>query len=179
MTQVANTYAQALYALAKDEHLDAQILQEMDVLNQAFEREPEFLRLLSAPNLPKEERCEILDNSFRDTVHIYVLNFLKILTEKGYMRQFSDCCKAYRRQYNADNGILTVYAVTAAALTADQSARLTEKLAKQTGKTVELVNRIDPSVLGGVRLDYEGKRVDGTVQNRLDAIGNLLKNTVL
>ena len=179
MTQAANTYAQALYSLAKDEDLAKQILQELDVLKQAFDREPEFIRLLSAANLPKAERCTVLDESFRGKVHIYVLNFLKILTEKGYIRQFSDCCKAYRREYNADNGIITVQAVTAAALTEDQKARLTEKLQKQTGKTVELVNRIDPSVLGGVRLDYDGKRVDGTVKNRLDTIGNMLKNTVL
>ena len=179
MTQIANTYAQALYALAKDEGLDAQILKELDVLQQAFAQEPEFLRLLSAPNLPKAERCGILDESFRGSVHIYVLNFLKILTEKGYMRQFADCCKAYRQQYNLENGILTVQAVTAVALTGEQSARLTEKLSKQTGKTVELINRVDPTVLGGVRLDYDGKRVDGTVKNRLDAIGNMLKNTVL
>lgn len=179
MTQAANTYAQALYDLAKDEGFAQQILKELDVLKQAFDREPEFIRLLSAPNLPKAERCGILDESFRGSVHIYVLNFLKILTEKGYIRQFSDCCKAYRQHYNADNGILTVQAVTAVALTEEQSARLTEKLTKQTGKTVELVNRIDPSILGGVRLDYDGKRVDGTVKNRLDTIGNLLKNTVL
>ncbi len=179
MTQTANTYAQALYALAKDENLSKQILDELDVLKQAFDREPEFVRLLSAANLPKAERCAILDESFRGKVHIYVLNFMKILTEKGYIRQFSDCCKAYRQQYNTDNGILTVQAVTAVALTEEQSARLTEKLAKQTGKTVELVNRVDPEVMGGVRLDYDGKRVDGTVKNRLDAIGNMLKNTVL
>lgn len=179
MTQAASYYAQALYALAKDEGLDGQILGELDVLKQVFDREPEFVRLLSVPNLPKAERCGILDESFRGSVHIYVLNFLKILTEKGYMRQFSDCCKAYREQYNLDNGILTVQAVTAVELTEDQSARLKEKLAAITGKTVALVNRVDPAVLGGVRLDYDGKRVDGTVKNRLDAIGNMLKNTVL
>ena len=83
MTQAANTYAQALYALAKDEGLDAQILQEMDVLKQAFDREPEFVRLLSAPNLPKAERCGILDESFRGKVHIYVLNFMKIGDPNG------------------------------------------------------------------------------------------------
>ena len=179
MTQTANTYAQALYALAKDENLSKQILDQLDVLKQAFDREPEFVRLLSAANLPKAERCTILDESFRGKVHIYVLNFMKILTEKGYMRHFVDCCKAYRAQYNTDNGILTVQAVTAVALTQEQSARLSEKLAKQTGKTIELVNRIDASVMGGVRLDYDGKRVDGTVKNRLDAISNMLKNTVL
>jgi len=72
-----------------------------------------------------------------------------------------------------------VQAVTAVPLTEAQHGRLAEKLAKLTGKTVELTNRVDPSVLGGVRLDYDGKRVDGTVQSRLDSIRDLLKNTVL
>ncbi len=179
MIQAANTYARALYDLAKDENLDKQILSELEVLNQAFVQEPEFLRLLSVPNLPKAERCAILDESLRGKVHIYVLNFLKILTEKGYMRQFGNCCKVYHCLYNEDHGILTVTAVTTTSLTEDQSARLTQKLSGITGKTIELVNQIDPSVLGGVRLDYDGKRVDGTVQSRLDSISRMLKNTVL
>ena len=179
MTQVANTYAQALYSLAKEEGLTAEILAEMDVLQQAFAAEPAFVRLLSAPNLSKEERCWILDDSFRGKVQPYLLNFLKILTEKGYVRHFADCCKAYREQYNADNGILSVRAVTAVALSEAQTQKLTDKLSQLTGKTIALTNRVDPEVLGGVRLDYDGKRVDGTVKNRLDSIGSLLKNTVL
>ena len=179
MTQAAVTYAQALYALAKDEGLDKQILDEMNVLDQAFSREPGFLRLLAAPNLPKAEPCGILDESLRGQVHHYVLNFLKILTERGYVRQFGDCCKAYQEQYNEDHGILNVQAVSAVALTDGQSARLAEKLTKLTGKTVQLTNRVDPAVLGGVRLDYDGKRVDGTVKNRLDSVRELLKNTVI
>ena len=179
MTQAANTYAKALYLLAAEEGLDRQILTELTVLDQAFSREPDFLRLLAAPNLPKAERCGIIDDSFRDQVHIYVLNFMKILTEQGYVRQFGDCCKAYRARYNEDHGILNVQAVTAVALTGEQTARLTQKLAKHTGKTIELTNLVDPTVLGGVRLDYDGKRVDGTVKNRLDTLRDLLKNTVL
>ena len=179
MTQVAMTYGQALYALAKEEKLEKQILQELDVLQQAFAQEPAFLQLLSAPSLSKAERCVILDESFRDKVHLYLLNFLKILTERGYAKCFSDCCKAYRQMYNEDNGILPVEAVTAVALTQEQFIRLQEKLEKLTGKTVELTNRVDPAVLGGVRLDYDGKRVDGTVSSRLDTIRDLLKNTVL
>ena len=50
--------------------------------------------------MPKEERVRILDDSFRGKLHPYVLNFLKILTEKGYMRHFSDCCKAFEESYN-------------------------------------------------------------------------------
>ena len=176
---MGTVYAQALYSLARDEGCSGAILKELAVLQASFAAEPDFLRLLAAPNMSKEERCAIVDGSFRGKVHPYLLNFMKILTEKGYMRHFADCCKAYRQDYNQDHGILEVTAVTALPLNAEQSGRLAEKLAKVTGKTVDLVNRIDPAVLGGVRLDYDGMRVDDTVSHRLESIGALLKNTVL
>lgn len=179
MSQIAATYAQALYELAAQEQLDEQVLQQLTVLQQSFRQEPAFIRLLSAPNLSKQERCDILDRSFRESVHSYVLNFLKILTEKGYMRHFGDCCKAYTRLYHEAHGILPVKVVTAVPLTEAQEEKLTGKLNALTGKKILLECRVDPSVLGGVRLDYDGKQVDATVQSRLDSVRDLLKNTVL
>ena len=179
MTRVAAVYAQALYDLGKDENCSGEILQQLVTLQESFAREPDFIRLLCAPNLPKQERCLMLDKSFRDMVHPYVLNFLKVLTERGYMRQFADCCKAYCQIHDADNGVVEVKAVTAVALTDGQKEKLTQKLATITGKTVRLINRVDPDCMGGVRLDYDGKRIDDTVVHRLDSIRAMLKNTVL
>ena len=179
MTQIATVYAEALYSLAKEENNTQCLLQQLTVLEKALAAEPDFVRLLSAHNLTKEERCGILDSSFREKVHPYVLNFMKILTEKGYMRHLVDCCKAYRGCYNRDHGILEVRAVTAVALTPEQSQRLSQKLAKVTGKQIDLQPVVDSSVVGGVRLDYDGKRLEDTVAHRLESIGKLLKNTVL
>ena len=179
MTQIAATYAQALYDLAKDENLTEEILAQLQALQESISQEPDFVRLLGTPNLSKEIRCGILDESFRGKVHTYVLSFLKILVEKGYMRHFSDCRKAYEESFNRDNGILPVTAFTAVPLTNAQADKLTEKLSRITGKQVKLLSRIDPTVLGGVRLDYDGKRLDDTVSHRLDSIRDLLKNTVL
>ena len=179
MTQTGSVYGEALYDLAHSEGLSDSILKELSVLSQSFTAEPDFIRLLGTPAISKQERCNILDDSFRGKVHPYVLNFLKILTEKGYMRHFGDCCAAYRELYNRDNGILPVTAVTAVALSDDQRKRLGDKLATLTGKNIQLENRIDPNCLGGIRLDYDGKRLDDTVEHRLNAIRNVLKNTVL
>lgn len=172
-------YAQALYDLIAEEQCTDAVLQELTVLVQSFHAEPDFVKLLGTPNLSKEARCAILDDSFRGKLHPYVLNFLKILTQKGYMRHFDDCCKAYRQIYNRENGILEVCAVTAVPLSTRQQEKLTQKLSKVTGKTIDLVNRVDPACLGGVRLDYDGKRVDDTVSHRLESIGALLKNTAV
>ena len=179
MTDVGSVYGSALYTLAREENLSASVLEELTALEQSFRQEPGFLKLLSSPALSKDERCKILDDSFRGKVQSYVLNFLKILTEKGYLRHFSDCCKAYREQYNEDNGILPVVAVTAIPLTGEQAARLSDKLARVTGKNIALANRVDPACLGGVRLEFDGKQLDDTVAHRLSAIGNVLKSTVL
>ena len=179
MTGVGSVYGEALYDLARSEALEDQILSQITVLDESFRQEPQFLRLLAAPSLSKEERCAVLDRSFREKVHPYVLNFLKILTEKGYIRQFPGCCEAYRSFYNEANGILVVKAVSAVALSAAQTEKLTAKLEATTGKQIDLQCTVDPAVLGGLRLSYSGMLMDGTVKNRLDAISKLLKNTVL
>lgn len=179
MTQIGVQYANALYDLASGENLSVQILEQLQALDTSFSETPAFLRLLSAPNVPKTERCQVVDKSFRGKVHPYVLNFLKLLTERGLARYFPDCCKAYEAQYNRDMGIMPVCAVTAVPLGAEQSARLKKKLQTVTHKTVKLHNRVDPDCLGGVQLIYDGKQVDGTLKNRLAAIEQLLKNTVL
>ena len=179
MTEVGNVYGESLYELAKEENLTLEIRSQLQVLQQSFRQEPEFLKLLASPNLTKAERCQILDDSFRGKLNPYLLNFLKILTEKNYVRHFSDCCDAFAAHYNQDNDILPVTAVTAVALTDTQADMLSDKLGRITGKHIELHNRIDPSCLGGVRLDYDGQRLDDTVSHRLDAIRDLLDKTVL
>lgn len=177
MTQIGNAYAQGLYALAAEEGLEDELLQQLSVLENTVGED--YLRLLSNPALPKQERCDLLDQAFRGKVHQYVLNTMKLMTEKGCIRQFGTCCRAFREHYDEEHGILPVRAVSAVALTAQQQERLTEKLNKLTGKTVRIHNTVDPRVLGGVRLDYDGKRIDGTVKNRLDQLTRLLEETVL
>ena len=175
MTGGAAGYAQALYSLAGEDGAQDQILQQLEVLHNAFRQEPDFLRLLSAPDLSKAERCKILDDSFRGKVHPYLLNTLKLMTEKGSIRHFGDCVRQYREVYNEEHGIVSILATSAVELTAFQREKLQAKLETITGKTVHLQCQVDPACLGGVRLDYDGKRIDGTVQNRLDAMKELLK----
>ena len=179
MTEIGNVYGRALYDLALSEDLSAEILSQLKVLSESFAQEPAFLKLLSVRNLSKGEQCAILSESFDGKVHTYVVNFLKLLTEKGYIRQFSNCVEAYRACYNEDNNILPVTAVTAVALNKEQTEQLTEKIETITGKSVELTCRLDPKSLGGVRLEFDGKCLDDTVAHRLDRVRHLLKNTVL
>ena len=100
MTEIARMYGGSLYDLAAEEGLEARILGELDEAVALFKANPDYLHLLSTPSIPKRERCGLLDEALRDQVHLYVLNFLKILCEKGTLRELSGCARAYRVRYN-------------------------------------------------------------------------------
>lgn len=170
MTEIARMYGGSLYDLAAEEGLETRILDELDEAAKLIRDDPEYLRLLSTPSIPKKERCALLDEAFRGQVHLYVLNFLKILCEKGTLRELPGCARAYRVPDCSAPGILEAAATTAVAMTEQQVKSLHEKLEKLTGKTIDLKTKVDPTVLGGIRLDIEGTELDGTVQNRLAAL---------
>lgn len=179
MTSVGAVYGEAIYALAQEEQLTATILPQLEMLEKCFDDQPGYVDLLACQSLPKQERCALLDESMKNAIHPYLLNFLKILVEKGYIRHFSNCCETYRQCYYRDNGILPVTAVTALPLSPEQTQRLTDKLAAITNKTILLSNQVDKDLLGGMRLDYDGKQLEDSISHRLETIRQKLKNTVL
>lgn len=179
MSEIGKNYGGALYQLACETQQTAEILQELELLCGVFSEEPDFVKLLALPSLPKKERTAILDDSFAERLHPYTLNLLKILTGNGTIRAFPDCVGEFRRRYHADNGILPVTAVTAVELTPELRARLCEKLAAVTGKQILLSERVDPTVLGGVRLQTDGAMLEDTARARLDGLRKHLKQAVL
>lgn len=178
MTELAKRYGGSLYDLAAEESLTEQLLEELDLAMDCCSQEPAYLRLLSTPGIPKKERCALLDQAFA-SLHPYVVNFLKILCEEGLIGELSDCVRAYRERYNADHGILEATVTSAVPLTEHTRQKLVASLQARTGKTIHLNERTDPSVLGGLRLDLDGTRLDGTVQRRLELLRDEIANVVL
>ncbi len=178
MTALAKRYGGSLYDLAAEEGLTARLLAELETAAAALKREPDYQRLLATPSVPLKERCGLLDAAFA-AAHPYTVNFLKVLCEEGAIAELSGCLSAYRARYNEDNGIIEVTARTAVALTDAQREKLCAKLAALTGKTIRLTDTLDPSVLGGVRLDWGSTRLDGTVRSRLEALGEAIAGAVM
>lgn len=179
MTQTAKVYGSSLYELAKDENLTAEIMPELDAVAKIFRENPKYLELLVLPSVPKEERCGALDESLRGQVHQYLLNFLKILVENGTIGEYFGCVEAFRESYYRDNGICAVTCVSAVPLSDELSDKLRLKLEKMTGKTIVLTMKVDPDVLGGIKLYMNGNSYDGTVASRLSEVQKILFDTVL
>lgn len=170
MTELAKEYGAGLYQLAAEENASEQVLEQMRTLRGCFKEQPQFLRLLSNMALSKEERVGIIDAAFRGQVHPYLLNFIKILCERGALSEFAGCEEAFRELYNKDNGVVEALVTTGEKLSEDQRERLIEKLNAMTGKQIDLLEKVDPKVVGGVLLEMNGQRYDNTVRHRLESI---------
>ena len=83
MTELAREYGEGLYALCAEENLTGDMLSEVQAMKALLRQEPDFVRLLSNMSIGKQERVDILDHALRGQVHPYMLNFLKILCERG------------------------------------------------------------------------------------------------
>ncbi|MDO5547698.1 MAG: ATP synthase F1 subunit delta [Eubacteriales bacterium] len=170
MTEIAKAYGDTLYDLAVESGEVERMLEEINTLRQAFEENPQFITLMNTPTMSKAERVAVVEETFGGKLHIYLLNFLKIIADNGTAREFIDAAKEFRSRYNWENGIVQATVISAVPLSDAQESSLVEKLNAVTGKTVRLDKKVNPSCVGGVRLLMDGVQMDGTVKNKLDAI---------
>ncbi|MBQ7655000.1 MAG: ATP synthase F1 subunit delta [Clostridia bacterium] len=170
MTEFGREYGEGLYALCAEEKIEQSVLQEVRTLKSALHENPDFIRLLGNMTLSKQERVHIVDETFKGHVHEYVLNFLKLLVERGAAHAFAECADAYEAAYNREHGVVEAEVTTAQPLNEDQRKKLIARLESMTGREVTVREKIDPAVLGGVLLQMDGKRYDNTVLHRLKAI---------
>ena len=179
MTQAARVYGESMYALALEEELTGEILEEMKVIRTLFQENQDYVHLLSEPSIPGNERIDLIEAAFGNQAERYLVNFLKLLCERNLLREFGGCCDEYARRYNRDNGIAEATATSAVPMTEAQAEALKQKLEKLSGKKISLSLKTDPSLLGGVRVELEGKELDGTVKGRLDGLSRKLDSLTL
>lgn len=163
-------YATALYSLAVDENESKKVFDELSEVSGIYSENPEFLRLLGNPRLSASERAETVGRVFDGKCSQNLLNFLKILAEKRRSDMLPKCFEVYKTLYCDDNGILPVTVSSAAPLSDVQRSRLVEALNKKTGREILLTERSDPSCIGGLRVEYAGKRFDSSVRGRLSGM---------
>ena len=174
MTDLAREYGEGLYELCEEEQLADDGLQQMQMLKSCFKEQPDFLLLLSNMAIAKEERVGIIENTLRGQVHDYVLNFLKILCERNLLHEFNGCEEAYRTLYNQRHSILEAVVTTATPMNDAQREKLLQKLNTMTGRSINLKEKVDAALIGGVLLEMDGKRYDNTLRHRLEGLQSIL-----
>lgn len=174
----ASEYGKALFLLAREDGKYAEYITDLSIMISAFKENGKYVNLLDTPALSKKEKLSLIDEAF-SSLNENIVNLLKILCERHSVHLIFDVEKSFISLYNEEMGIEEVSVITAVPLTEGQSERLKEKLEKITGKNIIIKNVIDKSILGGVKLRYFGKQIDGSIKSRLDEFERKIKSTVI
>ncbi len=167
MAGVAAAYAQALAMLAQPQGKLEDYLSQLTLVKDALRRQERFQAILAHPKISKAEKKEMLANVFASSLDREVLNFLKLLVDKGRMGNFDDICREYRRCHDELLGIVCAQVSSAVALSEQECAALKQALEEKTGKRVVLSLHQDASLIAGIRVNIEGKVLDNSIQTRL------------
>lgn len=173
MTQLAVEYGEALFELAKEERLLDRLDEEIAALDRIFQEEKGYIALLSSHALPVEERLRILDEGIGEA-HSYLVNFTKLLLQRGALNSFHECAKYFHLKAMEAQGVVEATVTSAEPLSETQRARLIKRLSEISGKAVRLDVRLDKALIGGLRVDMQGRRYDNTIQHRLDLMRRYL-----
>ena len=174
MTEMSKEYASALFSLAREAHVEDEILDELKVVAKLMEDNPEILEFLAAPNISKRERCGALKKALDGQVHEYVLSFLQLLCDRERIRLLGECAEEFAEMLDEEKGVLTAKVESAVALTEDETRRLKRALEKRTGRTIRLECRVDESLLGGLVVTLGGEVLDGSLKHRLKEIREVM-----
>jgi len=177
MNDTAREYGGGLFALAVEENAADVILEESRALRKLLTRE--YTHMLIDPTVPKSRRVELVGELLDGRVHVYLANFVKLMTERRLVSEIDGCFREFERLYYETFRIVRVRAESAVELSGDQKKRLEAKLTKHTGSRIEISYAVDPSLIGGMRLVMDNRTIDSTVKARLTEIGAVLSDTVV
>lgn len=174
MIEVGKEYGAALFMLACEENQQTAYANALENLKKAFLDQPEYFELISSPSIPLRERLGVIEETFADALPEHVLSYVKLLCEKGRMSSFMESIEEYKALLNASEHIANAKITSAVELTEAEKANLIHRLEIQEKCKVHAEYCVDPSLLGGVIVEVDGKIMDGSLRHRLYEIKEVM-----
>lgn len=165
--QTIKEYAVALFSLAVADGKEKDVYGGLNFVVETLKKVPQAVEFFDNPGVPKSERLKLIDELFTDQVHKYVKSFLCVLCEKREMRSYWEVANEYNGLYRQAARISIANVRSAVELTEEEKQKITQKLEKKSGHKVYLNCSIDPSLIGGLAIDMDGMRYDGSIRTRL------------
>lgn len=161
--------AEAIIELAqKQQDYDAW-LSDLRTLEERLGSES-VLDVLEHPDVPFAEKRRLIDRLVGGDVRPEGLHVAYYLVTKEHIRRLTGVLHAFQDLVNDVRHIRVADVVTARPLEPDQEAALRAVLGRRFGAGVELRQRVDPTIIGGVVIRVGDLLLDGSVQGRLDAL---------
>ncbi len=164
---VATRYAQALLDTSSKAGVLDGVADSFADFARIYRENPDLESFLEGPQVADQEKAALLDNVFKSKIEPVLLHFFHLLLEKGRIEHLADIHASFQEMVEIEQGYVRAGVVTAVPLPEDLERGLIDKLAAMTGKKVTLRKRVDPRVIGGVRVTMGDRVIDGTISTNL------------
>ncbi len=167
MTGTAKEYADALLMLAKENGNEQVFADALTLAADVFCENPAYLDLLASPVISKDTRKELLQKAFGDALPKEVAACIALMCDNGHIRLFAAMQETYIEQFHALSKVTVATVTSATPLSEQEKQTLIQQISERTGHTVRATYEVDPSLIGGVKVEMDGCILDGSIKHRL------------
>jgi F-type H+-transporting ATPase subunit delta len=167
MNQIAQTYAEALFSLGLEDKKLTKLQDEGKTLSEIIHDNEDFLLLIDSRFMSREERQDIASKILKDFDED-IVNFVKVLIANNRTNYIKDVLEAFNSLCNEYKGVKEGLIYSAFPLNKETINKIKNKISQIEGMDVELISRIDPSLIGGVKVVINSHVYDGSIKNQLE-----------
>ena len=175
----ARRYAIALLqAAVKANELD-RVEAEVKALSEMLNRSPQLMKFLAQPLVPFEEKAKRLRQRLEGRVSPVTLNFLLAVVKHKRIEAFDHIVRVFADLVREYRGEVVAEVTTAVPLTDEERAMTLQRLQEITGKKVLLSEKVDPSIVGGMRIIVGDKLLDLSLRGHSERIREHLRQVFI
>jgi F-type H+-transporting ATPase subunit delta len=172
--KIARRYAAAIFSLAQDRGAVEQIGRDLSAILDAIASDEAVQRFFFAPVIERKVKAQIITDAFAKGVHEIALHAVLLLIRKRRERYLRAIIDQYRALETEASGSEPLEIVSARELGRDDIRSLVERLARLYKKRFVVTQRLDPGLIGGIRLTMGDRRIDGSIAGRLNDLARTL-----
>ena len=162
-------YAQSLLDAAREKGRLARVREEFGEFVAAVRASRELRAFLRNPQIDSRAKAAALAAVLAEADEL-VRNFVRLLADKGRIDQVEDVHEEFERLIARDERVLKLELTTAVELSDAEAEEIKKKIEEASGRKVEAVRSVDPSLIGGVVVQAGSLRVDASVRGRLNQL---------
>jgi F-type H+-transporting ATPase subunit delta len=170
MSERAEGYADAFYAVANAEGAVAKVEDELHAVARTLESNDALRSTLTDQAVPAELRQGIVEDLLSARAHPVTTSLVSFVVGAGRGRELPAIIDAFVAKAADSRAEAVAEVRSATPLDDDQKARLAAGLSKATGKKITVKVTVDPSVLGGIVAQIGDTVIDGSIRHRLDQL---------
>lgn len=174
MESLITRYASAIVSLASEDKKLSEYKQAFSELDVFLIENPDVKKFLESYFVKNEQKYVVVDELCSSYKLKHLSNYIKLLTSKHLIIRFHEIYMAINKQINFELGIDEGIIYSVEMLEQSQIKNIETAISKKRGHKVELKNKIDKNLIGGVRVVVHDHIYDGSIKGKLENLKNTL-----